>query len=79
MNDQTKVGGFPYNDPNKKLIETMELLIALMISLGTISADEASMMRDDNQIIDMAISSGIDESKIEDAKSEIIGNEEVDF
>lgn len=50
-----------------------------MISLGTISADEANVMRDNNQIIEMAIESGIDESKIEDAKAGIIGNEESDF
>lgn len=58
----------------------MELLIALLISLGSISADQVEALRgNEAMIIEMAEASEVDQARIEDAKAEIIGQEEVDF
>ena len=58
----------------------MELLIALMISLGSISADDAIQLKgNDAKTIQMAEQSGIDRAKIDNAKAEIVGLEETDM
>jgi hypothetical protein len=58
----------------------MELLIALMITIGAITTEEGSLLKgNEGKTIQMAQESGISQSKIDDARTGIIISEEADF